>query len=184
MYCHKCGGLVLKDARFCENCGTPVTEEARDRQPAETSDAATFSKGQWSLSRLFTGRLGRLRYFAGGMFALVPFFVLVSLWGLINILTGTSSSTASGLVNVTNNIIIPILFAAAFIFWIAAYISLAIRRCHDFGYTGWFSLCALIPYAGAVFGLIILFKKGDLNANQYGAPPVRGRAFLADVFNY
>lgn len=192
MYCHKCGGSVLEDARFCESCGTPVTVTNQEGQIfTGTRNTVVHNQDKWSLGRLVEGRLGRMRYFTGGILALTPFFIIVSVWGLINILTGTvtsgggtSSSATSDLVNVANNIIIPILFAAAFIFWAVAVLTVAVRRCHDFGYTGWFVLTEIIPYAGAIFGLYILFKNGDSGVNKYGPPPISGRRFLADVFNY
>jgi uncharacterized membrane protein YhaH (DUF805 family) len=43
-------------------------------------------------------------------------------------------------------------------------ISIAIRRMHDIGKSGWFSL---VPIYGP---LICLFKKGDISANKYGPP--------------
>jgi uncharacterized membrane protein YhaH (DUF805 family) len=43
-------------------------------------------------------------------------------------------------------------------------IGVAIRRMHDVGKSGWYSL---IP----IYNLILAFTKGDENENQYGANP-------------
>lgn len=45
-------------------------------------------------------------------------------------------------------------------------ISMAIRRLHDIGRSGWF---LLVPIYGP---LVILFKKGDITANKYGPPTI------------
>jgi uncharacterized membrane protein YhaH (DUF805 family) len=43
-------------------------------------------------------------------------------------------------------------------------ISVSIRRMHDVGKSGWYSL---IP----IYNLVLFFTKGDENENQYGANP-------------
>jgi uncharacterized membrane protein YhaH (DUF805 family) len=195
MYCHKCGTNIPEDARFCENCGSPVAgTSGNDHSSNVVSSAPILVQGTWSFGRLFSGRLGRMRYFQGVLLSTLPFFLLVSLWGIINILTGTisvggGSSTSVPtspdlLLNVINNIAIPILFALAFLFFIATHFPLAIRRCHDFGTTGWLSLLTLIPYVGEIVALFFLFKRGDPGVNQYGVAPDPNRRFLADIFNY
>lgn len=194
MYCHKCGEMVPDDARFCEHCGTSVTKDNHNESSSNAeSNVATHRQGAWSFGDLFSGRLGRMRYFQGVLLAFLPFLVLVTLWGIINIMTGTiilgggsdaPTQSAPFLVNLINNIAIPILFALAFIFFMFAHFAVAIRRCHDLGYTGWVSLCTYIPYVGLIFGLIFLFKEGDTGVNKYGPSPVMSRRLFADIFNY
>lgn len=178
MYCTNCGSKLNEGAKFCVECGhatgaaAAVTSESREPQ------------GNWNLGRLVSGRLGRMRYFTGSLLASLPFFVGVSAWGFVNIVSSSLGSVPSTGTQLFNNIIIPLFFAVSFIFFLVAHISVAVRRCHDIGYTGWISLCTYIPYIGFIFALIFLFKEGDKGANKYGNPPVSGRKFLADVFNY
>jgi len=48
----------------------------------------------------------------------------------------------------------------------------AIRRSHDLGYSGWFALICVIPFAG----WYLVFKKGETGTNKYGPPPGAGAA--------
>ena len=57
--------------------------------------------------------------------------------------------------------------------WITSVIQF-IKRLHDTNLSGWFSLLLLIPYAGGLFGLILLFIDGTKGPNQYGPDP-KGR---------
>ena len=46
-------------------------------------------------------------------------------------------------------------------------ICLLIRRLHDAGFSGWFSLLGLIPYVGPFIILYVVLQKSD-GDNQYG----------------
>lgn len=184
-YCPNCGTQIASDAKFCEDCGKPVSTHTQEAKIENGSPELGVSK-QWSFGNLFTGRLGRMRYFQGLMLSFGPFVATLFLWGFIHILSGTLSTTTGDpfIINIFNNVIVPLLFAFEFIGMIIFYFPIAIRRSHDIGYTGWLTLCTGIPYIGVIFGLIFLFKKGNDGVNKYGPPPVKGRKFLADVFNY
>lgn len=41
-------------------------------------------------------------------------------------------------------------------------ICVAIRRCHDSGHSGWWSICPVV-------GIIMMFLPSDPNSNEYGA---------------
>ncbi len=192
-YCQYCGAKLAPETKFCEECGSPATDEKRAMPiGTQTLNRVDIKSKAWSIGRLFSGRLGRMHYFEGGLLAYAPFLFLVFVWGVTNIITGTmifgGSATAVGTntsfaIDVINNTVVPILFAVAFIFFISAYFSLATRRCHDFGQRGWISIGTFIPYVGFIVGLYLLFKKGDADTNKFGPPP-QDRKFLADVFNY
>jgi uncharacterized membrane protein YhaH (DUF805 family) len=60
----------------------------------------------------------------------------------------------------------------SFIVWVVAFLailSVAIRRLHDVGQSGWLVLLWLIPCIGLV--LIYFFVQPSQGPNQYGAPP-------------
>lgn len=141
--------------------------------------------------QLYQGRIARWHFFLGSLFAGFPIFVFVSVWGIIRILQTTfpitSDSTTVDTLAVVNtflNAAIGLLITFSIVFYFAFHVLLAIRRCHDFNYTGWLTVFTFIPYIGFIFTLVFLFKKGDENPNKYGPVPADDKPFLADIFNY
>ena len=49
--------------------------------------------------------------------------------------------------------------------------ALTIRRLHDIGKSGWFSLIILIPVIGIIWLLALFFADGDVGGNKYGTNP-------------
>ncbi len=134
-------------------------------------------------------RIGRLRYFLGPLCTMGPLFVLVAMWGVIGYMQQLSvfdSGSSNSFIESINFIIPLLMIPAVLLGLVGLYLSitLGIRRCHDIGNTGWFLLLTFIPYIGFIFGLYLLFKRGDPNANQYGQPSPPERKFFADIFNY
>lgn len=50
-------------------------------------------------------------------------------------------------------------------------IALLVRRLHDVGKSGWFVFISLIPIAGAIWLLVLLFTDSDFGSNEYGLNP-------------
>ncbi len=50
---------------------------------------------------------------------------------------------------------------------------LGVRRTHDIGKSGWWMLLMFIPIADFIWGLVLIFKKGDSGSNEYGADPLQ-----------
>ena len=74
-------------------------------------------------------------------------------------------------------IIFFVLYLATIIFvW-----SLHIRRWHDLGHSGWFSLLNLVPIVNLVVLIYLLCAKGEEGSNKYGEPNV-GKPFWRSVF--
>lgn len=49
--------------------------------------------------------------------------------------------------------------------------SYTIKRLHDLGFNGWFSLLNFVPYLNVIFFLFLLTKKGQQKKNKYGDIP-------------
>lgn len=66
------------------------------------------------------------------------------------------------------------IFAVA---WQVCIFVLYVKRLHDTGAGGWWSLLSLLPYVGNFFILYLCFVPGDKEPNNFGPPPrsiVRG----------
>lgn len=50
-------------------------------------------------------------------------------------------------------------------------LAVLIRRLHDVGKSGWFSLVSIIPLVGPIWLIILLAKDGDPGSNAYGENP-------------
>ena len=55
-------------------------------------------------------------------------------------------------------------------------LSVAIRRLHDTGNTGWWVLIGFIPLIGFIVLLIFYLQRGDPGENKYGPPMAEGVA--------
>lgn len=97
------------------------------------------------------GRIGRLRYLA---YATGATFLYQALVGGLAGAIGPSTLT---------NVLVLSLFA--FFFWFT--VITAIKRCHDIGISGWWTLTMFIP----IITLAWLFVSGSKGANRFGPPP-------------
>jgi uncharacterized membrane protein YhaH (DUF805 family) len=53
-------------------------------------------------------------------------------------------------------------------------IAVLIRRLHDTGRSGWWSLIGLVPFAGAIVLLVFTVEDSHSNENKYGSSPKAG----------
>lgn len=180
MFCTKCGNGVSDNSSFCVKCGNKV--EVND-VPEIVSDKVSKGRPQ---KGLFRGRIARLRFFLGYFVAVIPLLAMVTLWGIVNLISsslGVSDASSVPLVDFINRLI-PFVIGLSVLLFFVGYFFLAIRRLHDLGYSGWFILLLFVPYLNLALILYLLFARGESGPNKYGNPPVEGRKFLRDVFNY
>ena len=50
-------------------------------------------------------------------------------------------------------------------------LSVAVRRMHDIGKSGWTIFVSMIPLVGPIWILVLLFTEGDSGENYYGTDP-------------
>ncbi len=100
MLCKKCGSQLLKDSKFCSNCGVKVEITSTDFFPKDTEELNSqpeyipeeecnqslnqfIKKSKKILSKLFSGGLvsiaSRITFFVG-----IALFVVLLIWGGIN----------------------------------------------------------------------------------------------------
>lgn len=108
----------------------------------------------------FSGRSSRAEwgYFVG----LLPFLVGVVLGLLTKVLNiyGYMFGTLADVVVI--GIGLPFMIAS---------IAMAVRRFHDINKSGWWALLFLLPIVSLLTWLYLLFKKGDMLENRFGANP-------------
>jgi uncharacterized membrane protein YhaH (DUF805 family) len=116
------------------------------------------------MNPLFSGRLGRVRYFAlRSAILLLAGLVFIGL----GLLTGVLPPAARPFMGL---LILLVLFAALLL-----YAWPAVRRAHDFNMSGWLALLSLVP----LVNLLFWFVPGTVGGNRYGEPtPVDGRAWV------
>ena len=69
------------------------------------------------------------------------------------------------------NLLALVLFAAIIALCVLS-VMLVIRRWHDLGKSGWFTLLLFVPLANLFVGIYLWVKKGDEGPNQYGEDPL------------
>lgn len=91
---------------------------------------------------------------------------------VVSALTYALGLTALGLLEVAPalTLVCVILFAALLVAWLAV----EVRRLHDTGQSGWWSLLALIPVLGQLGLLVMLIQDGAKGDNRFGPDP-KGR---------
>lgn len=117
--------------------------------PGEATDADYAPEGVGMVGSSFDGRIGRVAYLIGG-FVISAICVLVAVAAL-----------KSGVWL----LLVPLLLGALFVS-----LRLVVLRCHDIGWSGWWSLVSLVPYAGSLFNLILLIVPGTRGSNDFGRP--------------
>jgi uncharacterized membrane protein YhaH (DUF805 family) len=102
-----------------------------------------------------------VNFFVGGFFGILSFFYT---------LNEISGEDFGGEVCLLISILLVILTD----FW---YITVVVKRCHDFDKSGWWGLISLIP-----FGIFyLLFKSGTCGPNKYGDDPRERRKYIEHI---
>jgi len=104
----------------------------------------------------FHGRARRTEYWMCTLFLTLTLFVAVILDSLME----TSDSEDVGLIFL---IVVMGVFVPG--------LAVQVRRPHDVGKSGWFSLLSLIPLVGTIWLLVLLCMDSQPGANQYGPNP-------------
>lgn len=133
---------------------------------APQSDIAVASKETHGHAKFFSryGRIGRLRYFLyAGTTTAVLFSLLVG-WAILLPLIPFDLRQNLLAVLVTSILLIALL---CFFFTL----TFVRRRLNDMGWTGWLLVLMFVPYVNFLLLVLLTVLPGQLEHNQYGAPP-------------
>ncbi len=104
----------------------------------------------------FEGRARRTEYW---MFTL--FYMLMLVATIFLMMIGGDAAATMG----------SILFFGVAIVHIIPGISVAVRRLHDTGKSGWLYLVGFIPLVGSIILLVFFCTEGQVGPNEYGSDP-------------
>lgn len=125
---------------------------------SRSSDQLQHDTGEVEQPTLFaySGRVNRMRFFTYlSLVNLVGMFVSLVVMGILSVISPALGVAAYFLI-----------VLALMVYSFSPYI----RRLHDFGMSGWWTLMMFVPLANIVFILMMLFRRGDSGANAYGLP--------------
>lgn len=111
----------------------------------------------WKKYFVFSGRARRAEYWYFVLFNMLVSLGLV----IVDAATGTLDENGNGLLS-------GIYYLAVLI----PSLSVAVRRLHDVGRTGWWMLLVFLPVIGVLVILFWLVQPGSLEENEFGVNPI------------
>lgn len=103
--------------------------------------------------KLFSGRIGRSEFTLGW----IVFGILIPLLGYL----------LNNVHELLGKFIVFVLLCVMVVF----YVSIIVKRLHDAGKSGWWSLIHFIPLANVALLVYLVFARGDTKKNKYGNVP-------------
>jgi uncharacterized membrane protein YhaH (DUF805 family) len=129
---------------------------------------------------MFSGRLNRISFLLGLLYAIVPVLCAIVLYAIVTLIFGVGGAGAN-IIRTILDLVIYIVGAAGVILILLAQFSLVARRWHDINQSGWLTLLQLVPYLGFLIPLILLFIPGTTGSNKHGDPQ-NSKGFKAVLF--
>lgn len=184
MYCTKCGNEVGQNA-YCPHCGSMIINNAADVNSngagsgsqgtdfggaeVESFNLISAYKSMFKKYAQFSGRSRRSEYWYA---ALANCIIMIAAELIYMILL--ASSIISGRAStgtVVFNVIMYVLTIGYSLAVIVPSLALWIRRLHDIGKSGWYTLLGLIPWVGSIVLLVFACMDSQPGPNQYGPNP-------------
>jgi uncharacterized membrane protein YhaH (DUF805 family) len=115
----------------------------------------------------FDGRIGRAAYAGGWLLNLVVMLAAMGFLMYLRLywpLSEPFNLKDDSLLSLTLVAVITALFQVV-------QLALAVKRLHDLGTTGWFSLLMITPGPGLIMAVVLMLLHGEGNDNRYGPAP-------------
>ena len=175
--CSQCGAVNADESRFCNKCGSTLGESRYDvsgatsqcqfQQPNPRQPHATMGFGDAIRVCMkekyasFQGRATRAEYW---FFALFCFLVLFGAI-IVGAMLGAALSGGDSDVTVGAVVVVYFVFILAFI---CPSVSVAVRRLHDTGRSGWWYFIGFVPYVGGIVLFVFALLGSQEHDNEYG----------------
>lgn len=125
-----------------------------------------------SLFNLFKGRINRSTFYVG-----LLLYILISCFYLLSDIYFKNNFSSF-----YNNDIETLLIFIIVIPLIVFGVSLYVRRLHDLGHSGFWTVLIMVPIIGFIFYFYTLFRKGQESTNKYGEKPLFTNDYLKNIF--
>ena len=154
--CPECSFMNTDAAQFCTQCGNPLpaqqSEEETPAPPRYTVAAYGFTEAlrdYWHNALNFEGRARRKAFWYAVLWNLI-FSAILSVFTFVSPDLQNAVETVFGIAI------------------LAPGLSLAVRRLHDSGKSGWWLLLGLIPAVGGILLFIFMLMDSDRITNRFG----------------
>ena len=170
MFCNRCGNIMNDNDKFCKSCGAPAPKAQQTQQNTYGYQQNSYQQPQQQTGYQQTG------YQSYQASPSVSFMDAIRLYfsnftnfnGRARRSEYWNASLFIYMVNVALGLIAPDLAGIISLIFFLPSLSVAIRRLHDVGKSGWFYLWILLPLAGPFILLIQFCKDSVPGPNQYG----------------
>ena len=168
-FCGNCGKQLADGARFCPGCGTKIVSLEKPAASPAAPPAAQRGGGAPQPEDLramlltYQGRLNRKPYI---LYSVGIWFLMLILNVVADVLGDSRSSVA---------LLVAFALYLAVLALCVPSVMLTIRRWHDLGKSGWFTLLSLIPVVNFFVEIYLWAAPGTAGPNAYGEDPLTYR---------
>lgn len=172
MFCKQCGNILPERAKFCSSCGAPVEKEPEPQYTPPVYQQPVYQQPSYPQP------YGQVEAYAHKPRPSVTFVEAIRLYfqNYANF-SGRSRRSEywfavlfSGLLSAAVTVMLPDLASIVSLALICPNLSIAIRRLHDTGKSGWYYFVSFIPLVGGIWMLIQMCKDSE-GENQWGPSP-------------
>lgn len=123
---------------------------------------------QFKQSFKYTGRLSVSDYRVWSLWLLVIFaLTYIAHLYAVSVLNNNAAASINA---VTAVYVFYTALLFVYVFLLFAILSALVRRNHDLGRSGWFSVLWFVPYIGIMYWIYLVCAKGTQGPNAYGPP--------------
>jgi uncharacterized membrane protein YhaH (DUF805 family) len=161
--CDRCGAELAPGTRYCANCGQEIGKASDPAPPAPTywSDSAPTPMPTYPAAYDDRGGIDKLFSSAGRIGRLEWFLTVLGIWLVLILALGIIAAAEAPALTV-------VLGFGILLVSVVVAICAGVKRLHDFNQSGWLYLLMLVPIAGFILLVVLLFVGPSPGRNTYG----------------